>query len=296
MYYSPLRYPGGKSKLAPFMECMMKRLNHNGGTYIEPFAGGAGIAIELLEKQFAQRIVLNDYDKGIYSFWRAVLSDTDRFISDIRNVPLTIDEWRRNHNICINDNNRYSYELGFATFYMNRTNRSGIIKGGVIGGIEQNGKWKMDVRFNREHLIDRILKIAKNRDRISLYNKDVRSFIQHYLPKYQDNALVYFDPPYYHKGHQLYLNFFNHNDHDLIRNMITNTNSVDWIITYDDTPEIRKLYEGQRVASFELDYSASRRRQAHELIIFKPGINVPTNQELEEENIFINLNNLDLDK
>ena len=296
MYYSPLRYPGGKSKLAPFMEYMMKRLDHYGGTYIEPFAGGAGIAIELLENQCAQHIVLNDYDKGIYSFWRAMLSDTERFIFDIKNVPLTISEWRRNHYICINCNYKYSYELGFATFYLNRTNRSGIIKGGVIGGIEQNGKWKMDARFNREHLIDRILRIAKNRDRISIYNKDVRSFMQHYLPKFQKNALVYFDPPYYHKGHQLYLNFFNHNDHDSIRNMITSTDLVDWIITYDDTPEIRKLYERQRVATFALDYSASRRREAHELIIFKPNINIPTNQELEKENIFINFKDFALDK
>lgn len=207
MFYSPLRYPGGKGKLAPFMEYMIIQLGHRGGTYIEPFAGGAGIAIELLLNGVVNQIVINDYDKGIWSFWKAILTETDRFINEIRNVPLTIYEWERQHEICINHNDRYSFELGFATFYMNRTNRSGIIKGGVIGGIEQNGNWTMDVRFNRNELIKRIQNIAKKKKNIKLYNKDVNSFINSYVPRY-NNALIYFDPPYYKKGKQLYMNFF----------------------------------------------------------------------------------------
>lgn len=163
MYYSPLRYPGGKGKLAPFMELLIRQTGHLGGTYVEPFAGGAGIALELLEKGIVRDIVINDLDKGIYSFWRAILSDTDRFVDDIRNIDLTIDEWNRQRHV-IDNCNRYSYELGFATFYLNRTNRSGIIKGGVIGGIEQNGNWKMDARFNREALIERIVKISKEKN------------------------------------------------------------------------------------------------------------------------------------
>lgn len=153
MFYSPLRYPGGKGKLEPFMELLIRQTGHLGGTYVEPFAGGAGIALELLEKEIVNDIVINDLDKGIYSFWRAILSETDRFINDIRNVELTIDEWNRQRQV-IDNCNRYSYELGFATFYLNRTNRSGIIKGGVIGGTEQNGNWRMDARFNREALIE----------------------------------------------------------------------------------------------------------------------------------------------
>lgn len=139
MFYSPLRYPGGKGKLEPFMELLIEQTGHIGGTYIEPFAGGAGIALELLEKNIVNEIVINDLDKGIYSFWKAILSETDKFINDIRTTPLTIAEWNRQRAI-LADNHRYSYELGFATFYLNRTNRSGIIKGGVIGGVEQSGK------------------------------------------------------------------------------------------------------------------------------------------------------------
>ena len=181
MFYSPLRYPGGKGKLEPFMELLIRQTGHVGGTYVEPFAGGAGIALELLEKEIVNDIVINDLDKGIYSFWRAIFSETDRFINHIRNVELTIDEWNRQRQV-IDNCNRYSYELGFATFYLNRTNRSGIIKGGVIGGTEQAGNWRMDARFNREDLIERIIKIAKRKKHIHLYNKDVNSFIQNYLP------------------------------------------------------------------------------------------------------------------
>ena len=288
MYYSPLRYPGGKAKLEPFMEYMMKYLNHVGGIYIEPFAGGAGIAIELLEKDIADTIVINDLDKGIYSFWRAILTETDRFLNDIEKVPLTVSEWEKQHIISMNLDNRYSYELGFATFYMNRTNRSGIIKGGIIGGKEQSGSWKIDARFHRDHLIERIKRISRRKKQIAIYNKDIRSFIYNYLPKYENNALAYFDPPYYKKGKQLYLNFFNHADHVSIENVIDENVRCDWIITYDDTPEIETIYQNKDIYRFDLNYSASKRRMASELMIFKDNQIVPRQQDLELDGVNIN--------
>lgn len=275
--------------MAPFMELMMEKLGHDGGTYIEPFAGGAGIAIELLEKNIAGKIIINDYDKGIYSFWRAILEDTNRFIKDIESIPLTVEEWEKQHYICMNNSNRYSYELGFATFYMNRTNRSGIIKGGIIGGKEQNGKWKIDARFNREHLAERINKIANRKNSIKIYNKDVRTFINNYLPNYCDNTLIYFDPPYFKKGKQLYLNFFNIQDHKDIKELIKHQVGCDWIITYDDSKEIEQLYVDNDIYKFDLDYSASTRRKANELMIFKNSVEVPTYEELAKKSVQINL-------
>ena len=165
MYYSPLRYPGGKGKLASFMKTIIENTGHKGGIYIEPFAGGAGIALDLLLNNTVSEIVINDYDKGIYSFWKAILTETNRFINDVRTAELTVAEWERHHEIYISQQAKYSYELGFATFYLNRTNRSGIIKGGVIGGKEQGGKWTMDVRFNKENLEKRIRDIAKQKSR-----------------------------------------------------------------------------------------------------------------------------------
>lgn len=288
MFYSPLRYPGGKGKLEPFMELLIRQTGHLGGTYVEPFAGGAGIALELLEKGIVSDIVINDLDKGIYSFWRAILTETDRFINNIRNVELSIDEWNRQREI-IDDCSRYSYELGFATFYLNRTNRSGIIKGGVIGGIEQAGNWRMDARFNREALIERIVKIASRKTHIHLYNKDVNSFIQNYLPKYQQNAFVYFDPPYFDKGKQLYLNFFSYDDHVRIERMINNQVNCDWVITYDDVQEIADIYQNHILKRFDLNYSAAVKRKASEIIIFKRKSMIPTDSQLQHNGICVNL-------
>ncbi|MDD6219359.1 MAG: DNA adenine methylase [Selenomonadaceae bacterium] len=291
MYYSPLRYPGGKRKLALFMEYMIDKLGHRGGTYIEPFAGGAGIAIELLERNVVENIVINDYDKGVWSFWKAVLTDTDKLVEMIEHVPLTMDEWKKQRCIVSNTNNyrRYSFELGFATFFMNRTNRSGIIKGGVIGGLEQSGKWKLDVRFNKGELIRRIRNIAKRKRHIRLYNKDIGSFIKNILPRCTDNAFVYFDPPYFGKGKQLYMNYFSYDDHFEIEQLIRNYVNVDWIITYDVAPEIIKIYERYPSCLYDLNYSVSKKCKNSEMMIFKKYENVPDNNQLLERGIVINL-------
>lgn len=288
MYYSPLRYPGGKSKLEPFMELLIRQTGHLGGTYIEPFAGGAGIALELLEKGIVNDIVINDLDKGIYSFWKAILTETDRFVKDIRSIDISIDEWYKQRKI-IENCKKYSYELGFATFYLNRTNRSGIIKGGVIGGIDQTGKWKIDARFNREALIERILKIAKRKKHIHLYNKDVNSFIKNYLPIYEDNAFVYFDPPYFEKGKQLYMNFFSYKDHVRIEETIVNNVKCDWVITYDDVQEIADIYKKHNLRRFDLNYSAADKRRASEIIIFKNQNMIPSGTQMQQNTISVNL-------
>lgn len=289
MYYSPLRYPGGKAKLVKFMEYMIDQCGHRGGTYIEPFAGGAGIAIELLQRGVVNKIVINDYDKGIWSFWKAILTETERFVDKIRTVPLTIEEWERQRDICLNKNQKYSFELGFATFYMNRTNRSGIIKGGVIGGTDQTGKWKIDARFNRNNLIARIQSIAAMKKNIRLYNKDINSFLEHYISLHADNAMVYFDPPYFKKGKQLYMNFFELEDHKRIERAIQKYVNCDWIITYDDTPEIRKIYASYPTMLYDLSYSVSTKCTASELMVFKPDISIPRDELLNQRGINIRL-------
>ena len=294
MYYSPLRYPGGKGKLASFMEYMIDQLGHRGGTYIEPFAGGAGIAMELLLRNVVSRIVINDYDKAVWSFWKAILTETDRFVEEIRTVPLTVDEWQKQHKILVTQHDKYSFELGFAAFYLNRTNRSGIIKGGVIGGQEQAKDWKMDVRFKREELVTRIQRIAARKKDIKLYNKDVNSFIKNYVPLYEENALIYFDPPYFRKGQQLYMNFFNYKDHVRIEQEIREHVNCDWIITYDYEPQIEEIYHNYNLRLYDLNYSVSTKRKANELMIFKDGIIIPSDEELNSKKINIHIRPLSL--
>lgn len=289
MFYSPLRYPGGKGKLAPFIGMLIEEYGHKGGTYIEPFAGGAGVSIELLEKGIVSQVVINDLDKGIYSFWRAILTETDRFINEIEQVPLTMDEWYKQHDICMNNTNKYSFELGFATFYMNRTNRSGIIKGGVIGGKEQSGDWHLDARFNKASLIDRIRKIASMKKKIHLYNKDIDSFLLKYVPMYEENAFIYFDPPYFDKGKQLYLNFFDYRDHLRIEKTIREKVKCDWIITYDNVSPIEEIYKNYCIRRFELNYSVYDKKRAKEIMIFKRESMVPSKNMLMTKNINIKL-------
>jgi len=288
MFYSPLRYPGGKGKLAPFMELMIDKLRLRGGTYIEPFAGGAGIALHLLFNDVVNQVVINDYDKSIYSFWKAVLTENDRFVDTLINTQVSLDEWKKQKEIYLTQNKKYSFELGFATFFLNRTNRSGIINGGIIGGNEQSGKWKIDARFNKENLAKRITDIGERKKDIKLYYSDVIHFVDKYLPKYEDNSLVYFDPPYFNKGKELYKNFFEYKHHRIIEKYIADNVKCNWIITYDDTPEIVRIYDGYTTRKFDLSYSASKRRVASEIMIFRNEDMCPTMEELSGRKICMN--------
>lgn len=288
MYYSPLRYPGGKGKLAPFMRYMIKNLNIKGGAYIEPFAGGAGVALDLLFNDLVSHIVINDYDKAVASFWKAILTEKNRFIDAIYTVPLDINEWKKQKNI-LKTTKKYSFELGFAAFYLNRTNRSGIINGGPIGGMQQDGQWNLDARFNREALVGRISNIAERREDISVYNKDVNSLIFKYVPKYGDKTLIYFDPPYFEKGKQLYMNYFSEKDHKRIEKSIRENVKCDWLITYDDAPEIVHIYDKYMIKRYDLNYSVAKKRIASELMIFPENGFFPTDEEFKKEKICINL-------
>ena len=287
MYYSPLRYPGGKSKLAPFMNMILNKLDLVGGTYIEPFAGGAGIAIELLLTDQVNHIVINDYDKSIASFWNAVVNDNAHFIDKLNKIDVTLEEWHRQKEILCSASNM-SFDLGFATFFMNRTNRSGILNGGPIGGYEQDGNWKIDARFNKKDLANRIYAIGKRKRDISVYNKDVNSFIKNYAPKYEERALIYFDPPYFEKGKELYMNFFSYNDHKRIEEAIKESVKCKWIVTYDDVKEITDIYDGYLIKKYDLSYSAASKRVASELMIFPDSTTCPTIEELQQNKICIN--------
>lgn len=280
--YSPLRYPGGKSKIAPLIRLIIERCGSSDITYIEPFAGGAGVALSLLIENAVNQIVINDYDKAIYSFWRALKESPEKLIDLIEHTPITIEEWRHQKEIYCTQNKRYSVELGFAAFYLNRTNRSGILSAGPIGGYKQAGTYSINARFNREALIRRIREIEKHKSQIVVYNKEIRSFINCVIPKYQNNAFVYFDPPYYENGQRLYKNFFSPTDHANIASAIINGVNCPWIITYDDVPELRRIYSGFVQRRYNLNYSAANKGKGSEIIIFKDLSLLPSSNEIKE--------------
>lgn len=265
---SPLRYPGGKSKLSSFIKSIIDDQLEGIDTYIEPFAGGAGVALDLLITGSVEKIIINDYDKAIYSIWRALLTETNRFIDAIEKTEITIDEWHRQKAIYVNNKSKYSFELAFATFFLNRTNHSGIISAGPIGGYAQTGNYNIDARFNKEQIIKKIELISKKKKSIKLYNKDIRSFIQQVISVNQENSFVYFDPPYYLKGQELYQNFLNDTDHREIHNNIVQYVNCPWVMTYDNVANIANIYKDFVVKQYNLTYSLANKGTSSELIIF----------------------------
>jgi len=240
---SPLRYPGGKSKLTPFIDNVLYNNQFSNPIYIEPFAGGAGIALNLLLSNKVSEIYLNDKDISIYSFWQTILRNKNKLIDKIFKTPITIDEWLKQRDIQTNKIKHNQFDIAFSTLFLNRTNRSGIIKAGAIGGKSQSSFWKLDARFNKETIVNRIEMIHAKKKQIKVFNEDAIEFINSkiiHLPRKQ--SLIYFDPPYYNKGNQLYMNFFEHNDHLKIATYIK-TLKHKWIVSYDDTPEIKEMYK-----------------------------------------------------
>lgn len=284
---SPLRYPGGKNRLSNFIGLIIQNIGMSSCTYVEPFAGGAGVALSLLLEDKVKNIVINDFDKAIYSFWRAIKEEPDKLIDKIENTPITIKEWYKQKEIYLSKST-YSLDLAFATLFLNRTNHSGILTAGPIGGYTQAGEWKLDVRFKKSVLISKINLIAANKERITVYNKDIISLLKNYIPHFGENVFIYFDPPYYNKGQKLYKNFLTPNDHKKIHNMITDNITTPWIMTYDDVPEIENLYMQYKTQKFDLIYSAANKGMASELLIFSDNILCPTNQQLLEHKININ--------
>lgn len=271
---SPLRYPGGKTRLAGFIKHVLVSNDLLGGEYVEPYAGGAGIAWSLLFQDYVAHVHINDLSQAVYAFWLSLFEHTDELCKLIWDTPVTIDTWFKQRAILTDALQHSTLEVGFATFFLNRTNRSGIIWGGVIGGKNQKSKWKLDARYNRQNLVKRVEKIAQYRAYVSIYNTDAIDFLTQVLPKLPDRSLIYLDPPYYAKGSDLYENHYEDKDHVAIAKSTTSLERR-WIISYDDTTEIRQLYKGHRCMSYHLSYSAADRYRGSEVMFFSPTLDIP---------------------
>ena len=272
--YSPLRYPGGKANLAPYLRQIIQFMNLEECSYFELYAGGAGAALDLLLTNTVKRIILNDADFHIFSFWKSILEHTEEFVRLIEVTPVDMNSWYLQRDI-YNDMHNYSMlEIGFSTFFLNRCNRSGIItKAGPIGGFRQNGQYKIDCRFNKINLIKRIENIAARADDIEIYNEDTLEFIGQKLDRLQDErSFMYLDPPYYNKGKSLYLNFYNHEDHENLRNLLANLRDLKWMISYDDVTPIKDLYAGFNSSLHTLNYSLQTKRKTNEFFVFSDTI------------------------
>lgn len=275
--YSPLRYPGGKARFAPFIAEVMRANGLADGHYLEPFAGGAGVALELLFDGHASHIHINDLDPAVHAFWSAVTRDPEGLLKLLRDTPITMDQWHYWRSMMLVQDPELSLaERGFATLFVNRTNRSGILKGGVIGGKAQTGTYKLDARFNKEMIAARLERIALNADRISVYCEDAFLLLDRAAEFLPEQSLIYLDPPYYVKGRGLYRNFYKHDDHLQIAQLLQSPDfKRPWVVSYDSAPEICEMYSQNEALTYGLHYTAQARYVGDEVMFFKEGISVP---------------------
>lgn len=274
-FVSPLRYPGGKAKVSPFVQELIIQNNLLDGRYVEPYVGGGSVALSMLFNECVSDIYINDIDRSIYAFWYSVLMESERFCRLVQDTPVNIDVWRKQRNIQAHKDTEDLLTVGFSTFFLNRTNRSGILSAGVIGGNDQTGNYKIDARYNKSDLIRRIFRIAEYSDRIHLFNLDALQLIKDLCQNLPEKTLFYFDPPYYVKGKGLYLNHYENDDHCEIATAIKNLLKFKWIVSYDNVDFITSLYSDLRQKVFELNYSASNSGKGKEVMIFSNNLTIP---------------------
>lgn len=275
MVYSPLRYPGGKRFIS---SKLMKIIESNGpiDNYIEPFAGGAGAALHLLFNNKVKNILLNDYDNFISSFWSAILNQKTSLVKLISKTRVSIRHYKKRKQIFNDIQNTSTLQTAFTTLYLNRCNRSGILRAGPIGGYDQKGTWKINARFNKKEIIKKIEDIFEKRNRIRIFNEDAVSFLRNTMPTLGldlTKTLVYLDPPYYEQGPSLYRTFYNNEQHTELKEYLTDELNVKWVLSYDDVPYINELYEGTRINGIRKNHFANKTKLGKEIVILSDNCN-----------------------
>lgn len=258
--------------MAPYIAQLIRAQVPRPSMYAEPFAGGAGAALRLLVDDVVEAIHINDLDPGIAAFWRCVFGDAkQQFVEIIRNTPATIDEWERQRAIYLTPEGRPDLEIGFAAFYLNRCNRSGILTARPIGGLDQTGTWKIDARYNRDDLIGRINYLSSFRHRVTVTQQDAREFLRSLAPL-DERVLVYVDPPYITQGELLYLDKLSYSDHQQLAAQLT-ASELRWFMTYDCDDRITdELYPNLRCARFDIAHTAQRQHVGSEYAVFSDNL------------------------
>jgi DNA adenine methylase len=271
--YAPLRYPGGKARFAPLIAEIIRRNGLSGAHYLEPYAGGAGVALELLLHEHVAEIHINDADPAVYDFWIAATRHSKDLVELVKTSPVDMTAWFHWRDVLTRRLAASDVERGFATLFMNRTNRSGILKGGVIGGKEQRGQYKLDARFKRDVLIKRLETIERYAHRINVYGQDAMRLLRGCASFLPPKSLVYLDPPYYVKGQELYRNYYAHDDHVAIAQLLqSKAFAWPWVVSYDNVAEIRVMYEMARSLAYGLGYTAQRRYSGAEVMFFSSNL------------------------
>ncbi len=292
MNLTPLRYPGGKSVMTPFFIDLLEANSIENAVYAEPYAGGAGAAINLLLTDAVDRILINDANICIYSFWHYLMESKLDFINRVLEMEVSINEWHK-QKMVLKEAKIPSLELGIATFFLSRTNRSGILTAGPIGGNtnekQDAAKYKIDCRFNKQDLCARLSRIIERSEQINVYNEDAVNFLQ----EIDDNrAIVYLDPPYYVNGKSLYMNYYKHEDHLHLSEYLKSVNNFKWVLSYDNADEIIGMYKDFDLYLFELSYTAQDIKKGSELLTHSKDLFLPLDKCIRRPSSNILLNPL----
>ncbi len=275
-YPSPLRYPGGKTKLTTFLEDIILLNNLENCTFYELYAGGAGVSLNLLFSGICDSVVLNDLDFHVYAFWDSILNDTDNFLELLNDTEVDIENWSEQRNIHTNYEDFNTLEVGFSTFFLNRTNRSGILhRSGPIGGFDQTGNYKIDVRYNKHTLSSRIKKISEFKNKIKIRNVEAIPLIQDVFIVDENIKFLFLDPPYYDQGERLYLSFYNDEDHERLRDVLLENRNENWFLTYDNCVRINELYSTFRRGNQTMSYTLQEKKETQETLIFSDNLYIP---------------------
>ncbi len=291
-YLSPLRYPGGKARLRHLLAEVISMSMSRCALYVEPFAGGAGAALGLLDAGIVDEVLINDVDPGIAALWRSIFNCPDGFVDLIWDTEVSLDSWHEQRQIA-DDDSAGELERGYATFFLNRTNRSGILGARPIGGLNQTGKWKLDCRFNKKELSDRILYLRKFRDRVHILEEDALVLLDMTICR-SPATFIYADPPYISKSSNLYLDNLTWDDH-LRLATILNSKNTGWVLTYDvDERVTLELYPDRRSARIRIRHSALRTHVGEEIIVFSDFCAKPSVATLSGRHLVWNQNSYQL--
>lgn len=266
---SPLRYPGGKRRLVPYVAAALAANDLRPDVFVEPFAGGASVALELLATDEVQSIGLAELDPYVASFWETVFFDTDWLCRQVASIEVSLDAWRRMKS----GRFRSRRSQALACLYLNRTSFNGTLhpRAGPIGGMSQSSGYPIDCRFPRERLVRRIRMCAQFADRVAfIRHEDALGAVAYARRRLRGKSLFYyFDPPFWAKSSFLYRHAFTHQDHQRLATAVRYLREP-YLLSYDPAPEVRELYAGRSeltVETVELLYTATQRTAESELVI-----------------------------